>query len=92
MSEEVAIDSATFRKRVQKLQRKIREGDALFNGAPSVVIIIGKSDEENPYVKSSVLHVCNLLLSYDRNIGLLTFLDLAFRLRIPIHCVGHHRQ
>lgn len=53
---EVHIDGATFRKRVHSLQRKLSSGDG-FNGAQSVVVVIGKSDVENPYIRSSTLHV-----------------------------------
>jgi nucleosome binding factor SPN SPT16 subunit len=53
---DVHIDNAAFRKRIHSLQRKLASGDG-FNGAQSIMVIIGKSDPENPYIRSSTLHV-----------------------------------
>lgn len=58
----VVIDVAAFNKRIGALQKSLATKDSLFNNADSVFVLIGKVDEENPYRKSSVLHV--RLLSY----------------------------
>lgn len=61
MSESVEIDNAVFRKRVSLLQRKISDGE--FNGASSLLVLIGKDDEENSFAKSAVIHTW--LLGYE---------------------------
>ncbi|KAH3679669.1 hypothetical protein WICMUC_000809 [Wickerhamomyces mucosus] len=55
------IDISLFNKRVSQLQRKIRDNE--FNGADSLIAVIGSTDEENPYQKSTILH--NWLLGYE---------------------------
>lgn len=54
---EAKIDIATFKKRVHLLQRRLASKDASFNGANAIVVVIGKNSDENPYLKSAVLHV-----------------------------------
>ena len=63
----VVIDVAAFNKRIGALQKSLATKDSLFNNADSVFVLIGKVDEENPYRKSSVLHV-----------AMFTFLHLLF--------------
>jgi nucleosome binding factor SPN SPT16 subunit len=62
MSDRIVIDGATFRSRILQLQKKLRDEDPALNGAQSIVIITGKNDEENLYMKSSVLHVSGMRL------------------------------
>ena len=58
---EPKIDSIAFRKRVGIIQKRIAEDG--FNGAGSLLVVVGSSDEENPYQKSTILH--NWLLGYE---------------------------
>ncbi|CCH40657.1 hypothetical protein BN7_191 [Wickerhamomyces ciferrii] len=55
------IDSITFKKRVAILQKRLSDG--AFNGAKTLLIVTGASDEENPYKKTTSLH--NWLLGYE---------------------------
>jgi hypothetical protein len=54
---EVVIDNSIFRRRVHHLQRKLNSSDEYFKDINSLLVITGKSDEDNPYTKSAVLHV-----------------------------------
>lgn len=60
---DVVIDRAAFHKRIRVLQRGIEEGDPQLEGAKSILVVIGKTNEENAYMKSAVLH--NWLLGYE---------------------------
>jgi nucleosome binding factor SPN SPT16 subunit len=74
----VVIDVAAFNKRIDVLQKSLATKDSLFNNADSVFVLIGKVDEENPYRKSSVLHVRLLSHAYFFSNSILTIaLDLA---------------
>lgn len=54
----VVIDTALFNKRIKALQNSLADKEGPFNGANSAFVLIGKVDDENPFRKSSVLHVC----------------------------------
>jgi len=58
---EPRVDTTVFKKRASLLQRKL--ADKELNGAESLLIVIGSTDEENPYQKSTILH--NWLLGYE---------------------------
>lgn len=55
---DIKIDGGLFNKRIQQIQKAISTKDGLVQGAESIFVLIGKVDDENPYRKSSVLHVC----------------------------------
>lgn len=58
---EPKVDTIAFKKRVASLQKKL--GEQELNGADSILIIIGSTDDENPYQKSTIIH--NWLLGYE---------------------------
>jgi hypothetical protein len=61
MAEEIVIDKTTFFSRLSNLystwKTDKRTGNALFDGAGSIVILMGKTDEENSFQKSNAMHV-----------------------------------
>lgn len=61
MAEEIVIDKTTFFNRLSNLystwKTDKRTGNALFDGAGSLVILMGKTDEENSFQKSNAMHV-----------------------------------
>lgn len=61
MAEEIVIDKTTFFNRLSNLystwKTDKRTGNALFDGAGSIVILMGKTDEENSFQKSNAMHV-----------------------------------
>jgi nucleosome binding factor SPN SPT16 subunit len=58
---EPKVDVLAFKRRVSLIQKKIASGD--FAGAHGFLVVIGSTDEENPYQKSTILH--NWLLGYE---------------------------
>jgi nucleosome binding factor SPN SPT16 subunit len=71
---DVKLDSRVFHRRARALlafwkvflllawliQQKNKDDAALFGGAESILVIVGQSDEDNPYQKSTSLHVSTL--------------------------------
>lgn len=61
MGDEVTIDKNLFHERVQSLlaqwKADKRSGDQLFGGAGSVIVVMGKSEEDQGFSKSSALQV-----------------------------------
>lgn len=55
------VDTIAFKKRASLLQKKLNDNE--LNGADSILVVIGSTDEENPYQKSTILH--NWLLGYE---------------------------
>lgn len=58
---DIKIDAGVFSKRVRAFQKAIATKKPILNGASSILIIIGKPDED--YRKSSVVHTW--LLGYE---------------------------
>lgn len=58
---DIKIDSKAFQERlshfVSAWKADKRSGDALFNGASSIVILMGKVDEEPEFYKNNAMHV-----------------------------------
>jgi len=61
MADEVSIDKTQFHERlsafIAQWKADKRSGDALFNGAGSISIVMGKSEEAQGYNKSSAMQV-----------------------------------
>jgi nucleosome binding factor SPN SPT16 subunit len=61
MADEVRIDKQSFNARLSQFiaawKADKRAGDALFAGAGSVLVIMGKSDEASGFQKSNGMHV-----------------------------------
>ena len=58
---EPKVDTLAFKRRVAVIQKKIGSGE--FSGVEFLLAVVGLSDEEYPYQKSSILH--NWLLGYE---------------------------
>lgn len=75
MADAIKIDAKVFFERLQILlnswKTDKRSGDALFSGADSLVILTGKSEPENSFVKNNALHFW--LLGYEFPATLLVF-------------------
>lgn len=58
---DIKIDSKVFQERISHFvnawKADKRSGDALFQGASSVVILMGKVDEEPELYKNNAMHV-----------------------------------
>jgi Xaa-Pro aminopeptidase len=63
MAEEIAIDNNNFFNRLSNFyaswKADKRSGNALFGNAGSIVILMGKTDEENSFQKNNAMHVCD---------------------------------
>ncbi|KAL8760627.1 MAG: hypothetical protein Q9184_003187 [Pyrenodesmia sp. 2 TL-2023] len=75
MTDEVKIDSQTFHNRLSTLTQAWkadrRSGDALFGGAGSFVVLMGKNEESVTYHKNNAMHYW--LLGYEFPATLLVF-------------------
>ncbi|KAI0464257.1 hypothetical protein LJB42_001863 [Komagataella kurtzmanii] len=60
---EVKIDSVAFKNRLGAIQRKLNSSNEIFQGITTLLVVVGSSDESNPYKKSTILH--NWLLGYE---------------------------
>jgi Xaa-Pro aminopeptidase len=62
MAEEITIDKNNFFNRLSTFyaswKADKRSGNALFGNAGSMVILMGKTDEENSFQKNNAMHVC----------------------------------
>lgn len=66
MSEEVKIDKELFSNRLSHLvtawkNDRRQSSDALFGGASSMVVLMGKNEEVAQFHKSNALHVSAIL-------------------------------
>ncbi|QPG72988.1 hypothetical protein FOA43_000292 [Brettanomyces nanus] len=59
---EVKIDEAAFRRRLHQLQKNLTTSD-YFKSVNGLLIMVGSSDDFNPYQKSTILHTW--LLGYE---------------------------
>jgi Nucleosome binding factor SPN, SPT16 subunit len=61
---DIKIDSKLFQERISHFisawKADKRSGDALFGGVSSIVILMGKVDEEPEFYKNNAMHVCHL--------------------------------
>lgn len=60
---DIQIDGSLYSKRIGLIHKAIAAKRPSLNGADSIFVIIGKTDEDNPYRKSAVLHTW--LLGYE---------------------------
>lgn len=62
MTEEVKIDKQAFQDRlahfISSWKADKRLGDALFGGAGSIIILMGKTEEATSFQKNNAMHVC----------------------------------
>ena len=62
MAEEVSIDKQQFHDRlsafISQWKADKRSGDTIFNGAGSVTVVMGKTDEAQGFSKASAMQVC----------------------------------
>ncbi|KAJ4306214.1 FACT complex subunit spt16 [Collariella sp. IMI 366227] len=73
---DIKIDSKAFQERlshfVSAWKADKRSGDALFNGASSIVILMGKVDEEPEFYKNNAMHFWLLGYEFPTTLMLLT--------------------
>jgi nucleosome binding factor SPN SPT16 subunit len=59
---EIKIDKNLFQERlshfVSAWKADKRSGDALFNGASSILVLMGKTEETAQFQKNNAIHVC----------------------------------
>lgn len=59
---EIKIDKTLFQERlshfVSAWKADKRAGDAVFNGAGSILVLMGKSEEAAQFHKNNAIHVC----------------------------------
>lgn len=64
MSEAIKIDNKLFQERISHFinawKADKRSGDALFGGASSIIIMMGKMEEAQGFQKNNAMHVCLL--------------------------------
>jgi len=60
---EIKIDKTLFQERLSHFvaawKADKRSGDALFNGASSILVLMGKTEEAAQFQKNNAIHVCN---------------------------------
>jgi nucleosome binding factor SPN SPT16 subunit len=84
---DIKIDSKLFQERISHFistwKADKRSGDGLFNGASSIVVLMGKVEENPEFHKNNAMHVS---LSFPARLDCATrhsqFLVLASRIRI----------
>ena len=70
---EIKIDKELFHERLGQFisawKADKRAGDAVFNGASSIVILMGKSEEQAIFHKNNAIHVCkaSTMMQVDTN-------------------------
>jgi nucleosome binding factor SPN SPT16 subunit len=61
---EIKIDSKLFQERISHFvtawKNDLRSKDGLFNGAQSLVVMMGKVEEVPEFHKNNAIHVCDL--------------------------------
>lgn len=64
MAEDIIIDKTAFFNRLSSFytawKADKRSGNGVFGGAGSIVILMGKTDEENSFQKANAMHVSHL--------------------------------
>lgn len=101
MSEAIKIDNKLFQERISHFvnawKADKRSGDALFGGASSIIIMMGKMEEAQGFQKNNAMHVslvpfpsCNLRPAHIRQANLPVSAVLAARLRVPHHPDAFH--
>ena len=64
---EIKIDKNLFQERLSHFisawKADKRSGDALFGGASSILILMGKTEETAQFQKNNAIHVCSTLHS-----------------------------
>lgn len=67
MSEAIKIDNKLFQERISHFvnawKADKRSGDALFGGASSILIMMGKMEEAQGFQKNNAMHVCLALVA-----------------------------
>lgn len=75
---DIQIDSEVFVRKIKAVQKAIATKRPLLNGADSIFVLVGKTDEDNPYRKSSVLHTWLLGYEFPTTALLITKNDTIF--------------
>lgn len=91
---EIDINVNTFHERLGQFyeawKSDRRKGDALFNGASSIIILMGKTEESVNFQKNNAVHVCNPRLPHYRECAANEEIVLVAWLRVSCHCAPLH--
>lgn len=101
MSEAIKIDNKLFQERISHFvnawKADKRSGDALFGGASSILIMMGKMEEAQGFQKNNAMHVCLAPAAFPPlppfwtcQANSCTSAVLAARLRVPHHPDAFH--
>jgi len=91
---DIKIDSKAFQERLSHFitawKGDKRSGDALFAGASSIVVLMGKVEEEPEFYKNNAMHVRLMMMDSPSQLSRRADLSgeptvLAARLRVPDH-------
>lgn len=82
MSEAIKIDNKLFQERISHFvnawKADKRSGDALFGGASSIIIMMGKMEEAQGFQKNNAMHVSLCARSPPATFALRTLAKLTF--------------
>ena len=93
MADEVKIDKQAFHDRLSHFisawKADKRSNDALFGGAGSIVLLMGKNEGNITFQKNNAMHVCSMLSAVPYSVPMLIemitcsfgFLDMSSPLR-----------
>jgi nucleosome binding factor SPN SPT16 subunit len=94
---EIKIDKNLFQERLSHFisawKADKRSGDALFGGASSILILMGKTEETAQFQKNNAVHVCSVsfampgFIDTDFTIVLVTWLRVSGYV-VPVHNGG----
>lgn len=94
MTEEVKIDKQAFQDRlahfISSWKADKRSGDALFGGAGSIIILMGKTEDATSFQKNNAMHVSGSRTEVDstyEKILIWSASVLAPRIRVPRHAL-----
>jgi hypothetical protein len=93
---DIKIDKNLFQERLAHListwKADKRNGDALFNGANSILVLMGKSEEGANFQKNNAMHVSQIKLQALFELKLTFGLVLVAWLRIPCYALPFHSR
>jgi len=91
---EIKIDKQLFQERLSHFisawKADKRSGDAVFGGASSMLILMGKTEESSQFQKNNAIHVCTRVIIIVDGRDANEDIVLVIRLRVPSDAVSVH--